>query len=282
LVSDVVPYLNTSRLRIHYRRLGQGPQPMVFVHGSFATSRWWEPAVKQMPQDVPLTSYLLDLRGCGDSQHSEELASYEIAAQAADLASFLATLNLRAVHLVGHSMGAAIALNHVAQDPTRVRSLTLVATPSPAGTPTPETGLELLRQMQSDRGLLVQALASTMPARPPDAFFQQLVEDAQAQAPASFTANAQALATWRLADESLAQVRLPVLLLWGDHDHFVLREVQRHLLLSMPGANNLEVFRGVGHSPMLERPEGFIRVLLDFVLQDFEGYADIRDVAAEG
>ena len=84
-----------------------------------------------------------------------------------------------------------------------------------------------------------------------------------------------------MPDEDLAQVRLPVLLLWGDHDHFVLRGVQRHLLLNMPGANNLEVFRGVGHSPMLERPEGFVRVLLDFVLLDFEGYADIRDATAE-
>lgn len=276
-----MPYLNTPRLRVHYRKVGQGPQPVVFIHGSFATGRWWEPALDRVPQDAPLTSYLLDLRGCGDSQHSEKRGSYGIDAQAADLNSFLATLDLRAVHLVGHSLGAAIALSHVARDQARVRSLTLVATPSPAGTPTPEAGLRLLRQMRADRGLLVRALASTMPARPPDAFFQQLVEDARAQAPVAFTANAQALATWRLPDEDLAQVRLPVLLLWGDHDHFVLRDVQRHLLLNMPGANNLEVFRGVGHSPMLERPEGFARVWLDFILQDFEGYADIRDVSAE-
>ena len=254
---------------------------MVFVHGSVATSRWWQPAVAEIPEDAPLACYLLDLRGCGKSERSDESDSYRITAQATDLAGFLEGLDLRAVHLVGHSMGAAIALSYVAQDATRVRSLTLVATPSPAGTPTPERGLVLLRQMQSERGLLVRALASTMPARPPDAFFQQLVEDAQAQAPAAFTANARALATWRLPDENLAQVRLPVLLMWGDHDHFVPREVQRQLLLSMPGANNLEVLRGVGHSPMVESPQSFVRILLDFVLQDFEGYADIRDASAE-
>ena len=116
---------------------------------------------------------------------------------------------------------------------------------------------------------LSQALASIMPARAPDAFFQQLVDDAQGQAPAAFTAFAQALDEWRLSAESLAQLRLPVLLMWGDRDQIVEREVQTRLLLSIPGANNLEIFRGVGHSPMLERTEGFVQALLAFVGQDF-------------
>ncbi len=76
-----------------------------------------------------------------------------------------------------------------------------------------------------------------------------------------------------------ARLRLPVLLMWGDRDQFVERSVQSQLLLSIPGANNLEVFQGSGHSPMLERTEGFAQALLDFIGQDFESYSAVRDSA---
>ncbi len=118
-----------------------------------------------------------------------------------------------------------------------------------------------------------------MPAHAPDPFFQQLVDDAQRQAPAAFSAAALALQQWRLDPEALRQLRLPVLLVWGDRDQIVERSVQTGLLLSMPGANNLEVLRGCGHTPMVERPGVFAQVLLDFIGQDFAGYEAIRETA---
>ena len=261
-----------------FERVGNGPQPILFVHGGFASSRWWRPVADLLPVDG-FTSYLPDLCGCGRSRRPEDSASYRIEQQVADLATLIDHLDLFNLHLVGHSLGAAIALAYAAADPTRLRSLTLVSTPSPAGTPTPPEGYELLEQMRVDRGLLSQALASIMPARAPDAFFQQLVDDAQGQAPAAFTATAEALDQWRLPPEALAQLRLPVLLMWGDRDQIVERDVQTRLLLSIPGANNLEIFRGAGHSPMLERTEGFAEALLAFIGQDFAGYSAVRELA---
>ena len=162
------------------------------------------------------------------------------------------------------------------QSARRLRSLTLVSTPSPQGTSTPPEGYALLEQMRTDRDLLAQALASIMPGRAPDALFQQLVDDAQGQASIAFTAGATALAAWRLPGEALGQLRMPVLLVWGDRDQIVAREEQVRLLLSIPGANNLEVMRGCGHCPMLERPQAFAQVLMDFIGQDFEEFAAIR------
>lgn len=273
-----MPFVQTPDLRLHYQRLGSGPQAIVFLHDSFATGRWWQPTAAGLSAEI-YTCYLLDLAGSGASSSPADPASYNIERQAADLAAFVESLDLWAFDLVGHSLGAAIALTYAVRQPSRLRSLALVSAPSPHGTPTPPEGLELLEQMRSNRALLAQALASTMPSRPPDAFFQQLVEDAQRQAPAAFTANALALADWRLSEASLAQLRLPVLLVWGDRDHIVERNVQRQLLLAIPGANNLEVMRGAGHCPMLERSEGFLQVLLDFIGQDFGAFAVIRQAA---
>ena len=263
---------------IHIRRQGAGPEPVLFVHGSFATSRWWMPATALLPTDG-FTNYLVDLRGCGDSDRPDDPAGYTVEHQARDIAAVMEELGLTGVHLVGHSLGAAIALTYATQQAHRLRSLTLVSTPSPAGTPTPPQGYQLLAQMRDDHALLTQALASVMPARAPDALFQRLVDDAAGQAPVAFTATAEALEGWRLAREQRGRLRLPVLLMWGDRDQIVERKVQNDLLLSLPGANNLEVFQGCGHSPMLERTEGFAAALLDFISQEFDTYAVVRESA---
>lgn len=251
----------------------------MFVHGSFATSRWWQPVTALLPADR-YTCYAPDLRGCGRSSRSEDPAGYQVEHQAADLAALIEALDLWGLHLVGHSLGAAIALTCAARSAARLRSLTLISTPSPAGTPTPPEGYELLTRMRTDRALLLQALASTMPARPPDDFLQRLADDALQQAPIAFTAGARTLADWRLPLSALATLRLPVLLVWGDRDQIVEREVQTQLLLSLPGANNLEVFRGCGHTPMLEHTEVFVQTLREFIEQDFDAYASIRTQAA--
>lgn len=271
-----MPYHATAQHRLFYQQAGAGPQPLILLHGSFATSRWWQPVLSLLPGDH-FTCYAPDLPGCGGSDRPEDPASYGVESLAAALSGWIEGVGLGNAHLVGHSLGAAVALSVALRSPGRLRSLTLVSTPSPQGTATPPEGYALLAQMRHDRGLLAQALASIMPAHPPNPFFQQLVDDAQGQAPAAFVAGALALARWQVAREDLLQLRLPVLLVWGDRDQVVEREVQTRLLLSIPGANNLEVLRGCGHTPMLERPEAFTQVLLNFIGQDFEGYAAIRD-----
>jgi branched-chain amino acid transport system permease protein len=274
-----MPYLTPSHLRLYYEQSGAGPQPVVLVHGSFASSRWWQPVMALLPAEQ-FTCHAPDLPGCGRSDRPDDPASYTVERLAAALADLLDALGLWDVDLVGHSLGAAVALSYAVAHPGRLRSLTLVSTPSPQGTPTPPEGYALLEQMRSDRGLLVQALASIMPAHAPDPFFQQLVDDAQGQAPVAFSAAALALEQWRVDRNELLQLRLPVLLVWGDRDQIVERAVQTGLLLSIPGANNLEVLRGCGHTPMLERPDAFAQVLLNFIAQDFVGYAVIRDQAS--
>jgi branched-chain amino acid transport system permease protein len=273
-----MPYLTPSHLRLYYEQSGAGPQPVVLVHGSFASSRWWQPVMALLPAEQ-FTCCAPDLPGFGRSDRPDDPASYAVERLAVALADLLDGLGLWNVDLVGHSLGAAVALSYAVANPGRLRSLTLVSTPSPQGTPTPPEGYALLEQMRSDRSLLAQALASTMPAHAPDPFFQQLVDDAQSQAPVAFRAAALALEQWQLDRNALLQLRLPVLLVWGDRDQIVERSVQTGLLLSIPGANNLEVLRGCGHTPMLEHPDAFAQVLLNFIAQDFEGYAAIRETA---
>ena len=153
---------------------------------------------------------------------------------------------------------------------------------------TPLQGLQLLEQMRTDRSLLRQALQALMPTAPPptmtksefDAFYELLVDEAASMAPAAFTAVAEALARWNRLDDA-QQLTLPTLLLLGTADIIVEREAATRSLLAIPGAANLEIMRGVGHSPMIESPVALAERIIDFITEDFDSFEEARDFAEE-
>jgi pimeloyl-ACP methyl ester carboxylesterase len=98
--------------------------------------------------------------------------------------------------------------------------------------------------------------------------------------PAAFTALADALNAWNRFGES-SYFRLPTLLIWGDQDIIVDRDAVTRTLIAMPGANNLEVLRSVGHSPMIEAPVALAERLIDFITDDFEEFDEVRRIASE-
>jgi pimeloyl-ACP methyl ester carboxylesterase len=196
-------------------------------------------------------------------------------------------LDLHDIDLVGHSTGGAVALEYALVHPERVATLSLIAPPSPEGVLTPLEGIMLLQQMRTDHSLLIDGLAALMPTFagvPPasDAeagqFFTQLVDDAASQAPAAFTEIAVALGSWNRFVEA-GQLTLPTLLIWGDQDGIVEQDAMRRTLLAIPGAANLEILRGVGHSPMIEAPLRLAERIINFITEDYAGFDQIRNEA---
>lgn len=257
---------------------------MLLVHGSFASSRWWEPLCAVLPPAIRAVAP--DLRGCGGSSKSE--SGYAIGEQAADLHAFVDAIGLDDFDLVGHASGGAIAVEYALRHEGRLRSLILVDTAPVEGVFTPLEALQVLDQMRQDETLLRQALASLMPSVPPatmtdvefQRFFDQLVVDAQAMAPAAFTAVARALTDWNRFEEA-RYLSLPTLLIWGERDVVVERDAITRTLLAIPGAGNLEVLRGVGHSPMIEAPVVLAERMIDFIAEDFDDYAAARAYGLE-
>lgn len=274
----------TQRLNIHYRQ--QGPAdgiPMLFLHGSYATSRWWQPLFNQLPEQI--LAVAPDLRGGGGTEQTTH--GYSIPEQAEDIAALIQHLNWIDFDIVAHSSGGAIAMEYILTHPEMVRTLTLIDSVPIEGVHTPIETYVLLDQMRTDQELLAQALQTLMPTldlsgadQSALTFFAQLVSDAQAMAPAAFTALADALNRWnRFGDGQ--QLRLPTLLLWGDQDIIIDRDSITRTLLAIPGANNLEVLRSVGHSPMIEAPQILAERLIDFITEDFGDFEAIRQIATD-
>jgi pimeloyl-ACP methyl ester carboxylesterase len=103
---------------------GTGPAPatIVGIHGLTASHACWASLADVLSPDHRLVAY--DLRGRGDSDKPG--AGYSLAIHGRDLAGLLDQLGLRSAVLMGHSLGAAIALRFAVTHPARVRKLVLI------------------------------------------------------------------------------------------------------------------------------------------------------------
>lgn len=109
--------------------LGTPTDPtIVYLHSALLDGRMWHAtmhAFASLP-GRPVRQIAYDMRGHGAAAQSGELR--DVTQLAEDLTSLLDNLSLDAVHIVGVSMGGAVAQQFAARAPQRVHSLTLIAT----------------------------------------------------------------------------------------------------------------------------------------------------------
>lgn len=120
-------FLHVAGRRIRHRVLGRGGDAVVLVHGFGGRLENWA-ANQAALATGGRTVAALDLPGHGESD--VEVGSGSLDELASVLLGYLDATGLGRVHLVGHSMGAAVCLVAADRDPVRVRSLVLVG---PAG-----------------------------------------------------------------------------------------------------------------------------------------------------
>jgi pimeloyl-ACP methyl ester carboxylesterase len=103
-------------------RAGEGPDPVVCLHGITAQHRAFNAAARYLEPSHGLVG--VDLRGRGDSDKPE--SGYSLEAHAADVVRVLDHLGLQRAVLAGHSMGGFVALKTALLFPERVRALVLL------------------------------------------------------------------------------------------------------------------------------------------------------------
>ncbi len=112
---------------------------VVFLHGILGTARNLTRLVEAAAA-AGFHAIALDQRGHGKSPHAAE---YSLESFAGDVVAFLDSKNITKAHIVGHSMGARVALTTTGLYPARVLSLTMLD----AGMRLDENALETIREI---------------------------------------------------------------------------------------------------------------------------------------
>ncbi|MBH0779900.1 alpha/beta fold hydrolase [Nocardia bovistercoris] len=120
-------------LTFEVRTEGSGDGPIaVLLHGFPQSSASWIPLSALLAAEGVRT-YAPDQRGYSPGACPADPAAYSLSALTDDVSRLCDAIGADSVHLVGHDWGAIVAWSLAAREPDRVRSLTAVSVPHPAG-----------------------------------------------------------------------------------------------------------------------------------------------------
>jgi pyruvate dehydrogenase E2 component (dihydrolipoamide acetyltransferase) len=249
--------------RLRVLDLGGGDAtPVVFVHGFGGDLNSWmftQPALAEGRRAIAL-----DLPGHGGAD--KEIGAGDPDMFATAVADAIAALGLDRVHLVGHSMGGAIALAVAARRPERVASLTLIA---PAGLGPEINGAFIDAFVRAGRRREAQE-ALAMLVHDPALVSRVMIEETlrykrldgvaaalETIARAWFPDGHQALDL--LAE--LGALSVPIQLIWGEDDRIIPLAHAEALAAKL----EVHIVDGAGHLPHMEKSGEVNRLIGRFI-----------------
>jgi 3-oxoadipate enol-lactonase len=267
-----MPFIQLDHLNLHYEHQAKGDTPIIFLHGNFGSWHYWQPFLQSIPEGY--CGYAPDFRGCGDSEVTQN--GYDINTLSQDVILFADRLKLEKFHLVGHSLGGAVAQELAGNHPDRILTLTLVApapaegmasltsAPSPNSFFSPQSILNFLGKVGMKRKLFHTTLKKTMPGLKTNLpYLNLIVEDALKMDIKAFTGFLEALKSWN-GSHLLKHLNFPVLIIYGELDSVIPLQPLKNMQQQMTDCR-LHTFRHIGHAPQLENPKAFNKLLTAFL-----------------
>jgi pimeloyl-ACP methyl ester carboxylesterase len=254
-------------VQLAYDDAGSG-QPVVFVHGGGLDRRMWRPQIEALRGEFRCIAY--DMRGAGESAPSDR--GYGPNIDQDDLQAIIEALGAAPAHLVGLSLGAAMAQWLAVERPDLVRTLTLSggsATPQP---PDPAFAANVARlrariaEGAPPREVIAMNIASpliqTSAGKPGWAEIEKIMSSQPEWRFASMGNEAPAPPRVVAADH-VADLRMPVLVIEGEDDLPGIRARTGYLLQHVPNVRSVAL-PGAGHINNLNAPQAYTAALREF------------------
>lgn len=235
------------------RHLRLGPEegtPVLMIHGFGADLGTWMFNQQALAEDRPV--YAVDLPGHGGSAKQVEDGS--VAGLARTIRAYMDAAGIDKAHLVGHSLGGAIAVAIAADAPDRVTALTLVA---PAGFGAEIAGDFIAGFISETRSRKLRPVLEMLVANP-GMVSADMVEDVlkfkrldgapdalRAVAGANFEGSTQK----QSLRDRLAALSVPVQVVWGEDD----RILPAAHAEGLPDSVKVTRIPGAGHIAHMEK-----------------------------
>ena len=251
-----------NRTRLYFEMMGEG-HPLVLIHGGLLDCRMWDGQFKKFAESYQVIRY--DIRGYGKSALPKGKYSH-----VKDLLGLLKFLEIEKAHIIGLSLGGAIAIDFALEYPDLVSSLILTST-APVGMRSQDDELakktltiyEAARTKKLDEAVemwLDHPVFSTIQSRTRKKIRQMILDN---------------LKSWILPQdnmiwaslpsaERLSRVKVSSLILVGDQDvPDILKAAD--LLENKIGLAIKIIIAGAGHHINIEKPRQFNSIVLDFL-----------------
>jgi pimeloyl-ACP methyl ester carboxylesterase len=196
-------------------------------------------------------TYAFDMWGFGDSDRNPQ--RYSLDAYVAQLDLFMEELGVMKASLVGHAMGAAVALLFAERYPDRVDRIMAISTPLAAAA--------ISKRLASGGG---GSLLDRMLGRRAVSDYPEVELDAAKTDPNAVIAAARSLDALDLRDALDELDSTPTLLVYGGKDPFV-TPLTNDDMRDLDGAIKPIGLNDSGHFPMLDEASKFQRLLRDFL-----------------
>lgn len=253
-----MPHVSVNGVKLWYLTAGNGSRPVVFVHGFCQSSAFWKPTLDLLPDRY--RGFALDLRGFGDSGRSDD--PYSIPGFADELLAFLEELHLSRIVLVGNSMGGVVCQSFATRYAHKLSRLVLVSTGASVSNPgAAREKADHMETMAWDRAFFETAVRGFF-ARPPENA-DELVEAAMKADRRAMVESTRSSASLNFL-KALRRVSEPTLIVQGEKDAGRTPEDGRRMQEAIR-ESVLHVLPEAGHTPMLERPDLFHPIFLNFL-----------------
>jgi pimeloyl-ACP methyl ester carboxylesterase len=231
---------------VHYEVLGRG-RPLVFLHGWVGSWRYWIPAMQAA--SISFRTYAIDFWGFGDTAKVPDYYSLEHQVNLIDL--FLQEMGIGKIALIGHGLGAVVAMLYANRFRRLVDRVMAVSLPN---------GQHPLSPRLSTAPPL--ELADWLLSRTAEADAARIEAPKADQKAVQYT-----LAGLQRTDINgfLHALDTPCLFVYGQNDPAVDSSTALEQNGDLPENIHQIVFDASGHFPMLDEPSKFNRLLADFL-----------------
>ncbi|MFD2169792.1 alpha/beta fold hydrolase [Tumebacillus lipolyticus] len=260
-----MPRESINGTNLYYEVHGTSSENLLFIHSGLVDSRVWREQIAPLSKAYRVIVY--DIRGFGRSDLPT--AAFR---NVDDVKLLMDHLEIPRAHLVGCSMGGAIALDFAATYPELVQSLTLSGPSLNGYTATRTDETSEIRNLNTHSYILRdERFEEAVDGLLNDPIWRQSSPEKQ-----------EFLRTLSLAQdmrwlfqpywiphspstaERLSEISQPVLLLLGDREPGTVYEVADILMEKLPQVTRVDI-PNAGHLPCLEQPEAFNQALFTFL-----------------
>jgi len=259
-----MPTVRTGSHLLHYETDGDG-EPLLLLHGLGSSALDWQAQVPAFASAYQVIAP--DLAGFGRSDKLTQ--PHSIAVYAGDMYALLDYLGIDRCHVLGHSMGGAVAFQMGTEMPRRLRSLIILNSLPSFVLDTAAKRLEYYLRLWIVRLFGMKPLARLVTKRLLPQEEHRVVAERMAARYArndrkSYVEALKALVGWSVVDQ-LAVLSMPVLMISADQDYTPVEE-KRKYLEHMPNAR-LQVIYDSRHATPVDQAAALNKIVLEFLAE---------------